>query len=115
MKCPSIFPTEPERLEALAAYGLDSDHQLPSLDPVVRIAARMFGMPVAAAHPPGRDRVFLAPSTGIDAALDFQRGVSIRPPASNQHALIVGPDARLDTTLPDTQLATGCANPRFYD
>lgn len=114
MKCPSIFPTEPERLEALSAYGLDSEHQLPSLDPVVRIAARMFGMPVAAVNLIGSDHVFFAASTGIDEAVDMRRDVSFCAHAINQHDVMVVPDARLDERFHDNPLVTGSANLRFY-
>ncbi len=47
MKCPPILATEQELLQALSEYGLGSDRPLPSLDPVVQIATRVFGMPVS--------------------------------------------------------------------
>ena len=61
MKCPSIPETESERLRALSAYGLGDNRPLPSLDAVVRIAARMFDMPVAIVNMIGNNSVkFLA-------------------------------------------------------
>ena len=63
MKCPPILNAESERLEALADHGLHSKKTLPSLDPVVRIAARMFGMPMAAVNMIGDDHVFFVAST----------------------------------------------------
>ena len=50
MKCPPNLPAEEARLQALADHGLEDEQALPSLDPVVRIAARMFGMPVSAVN-----------------------------------------------------------------
>lgn len=59
MLCPAIFPNEEERLKALSEYGLDNEALVSSLDPVVRIASHMFGMPIAAVNMIGNDRVFL--------------------------------------------------------
>lgn len=114
MKCPAIFPTEPQRLEALSAYGLTDERPLPSLDPVVRIAARMFNMPVAAVNLIGSDHVFFAASVGIDEAVDMRRDVSFCAHAINQHDVMVVADARLDERFHDNPLVTGHANLRFY-
>jgi hypothetical protein len=65
MKCPPELTTEPERLKALSAYELGAEQPLPILDPVVRIAARMFNMPVAAVNMIGSDHVFFAASVGV--------------------------------------------------
>ncbi len=75
MKCPTILATEPERLKALAEYGLGSERRLPSLDSVVRIAASAFGMPVAAVNMIGSDSVYIAASFGL-GEVDMRRGVS---------------------------------------
>ena len=99
---------------ALAAYGLDSSHALPSLDPVVRIATRMFGMPVAAVNLIGSDHVFFAASTGIDQAVDMRRDVSFCAHAINQREVMVVPDALLDERFHDNPLVTGSAGLRFY-
>ncbi|HEX7764333.1 MAG TPA: hypothetical protein VF433_12085 [Cellvibrio sp.] len=61
MKCPAKFANESARLNALSNYGLDGEQMLQSLDPVVRIASRMFDMPVAAVNMIGSDHVFLLP------------------------------------------------------
>ena len=39
MECPPLIENEEDRLKALAYYGLGPDHPLPSLEPVVQIAA----------------------------------------------------------------------------
>lgn len=114
MKCPAILPSEPERLKALTTYGLDSEHALPSLDPIVRIATRMFGMPVAAVNLIGSDHVFFAASTGIDQAVDMRRDVSFCAHAINQREVMVVPDALLDERFHDNPLVTGDAGLRFY-
>ena len=115
MKCPPALPTEPERLKALAAYGLGSDRPLPSLDPVVQIAARMFGMPVAAVNMIGSDHVFFAASTGIDAAsTDMSRNSSFCAHAIAQQDVMVVPDATQDERFHDNPLVTGPAGLRFY-
>lgn len=75
MKCPAIFPNESARLNALADYGLDQEQMLQSLDPVVRIASRMFDMPVAAVNMIGSDHVFFAASVGV-GDVDMRRDVS---------------------------------------
>ncbi|HMU68116.1 MAG TPA: hypothetical protein PKE57_13250, partial [Cellvibrionaceae bacterium] len=58
MKCPTLLPDEPERLQALARYGFEQGQMLKSLDPVVQIASHMFAMPVAAVNMIGSDHVF---------------------------------------------------------
>lgn len=113
MKCPAIFPTESERLKALASYGLDDEKVVKSLDPVVRMAARMFNMPAAAMNVIGDDHVFFAASTGI-GSVDMRRDVSFCAHAINQFDVLVVPDAQLDERFHDNPLVTGEANLRFY-
>lgn len=113
MKCPAIFPNEADRLKALSAYGLDDEQMLRSLDPVVHIASRMFGMPVAAVNMIGSDHVFFAASVGV-GEVDMSRDVSFCAHAINQSEVMVVPDARLDDRFHDNPLVTGDANLRFY-
>lgn len=112
MKCPEIFPTESERLKALAYYGLDNEALIKSLDPVVRMAARMFNMPAAAMNIIGDDHVFFAASVGI-GEVDMRRDVSFCAHAINQNGVMVVPDATLDERFHDNPLVTGEANLRF--
>lgn len=115
MKCPPIPATEKERLKALFEYGLSSDRPLPSLDPVVQIAARMFDMPVAAVNMIGNDHVFFAASTGLEGAkVDMSRDVSFCAHAITQDGVMVVPDATQDERFHDNPLVTGTANLRFY-
>ncbi|MDQ8021444.1 MAG: EAL domain-containing protein [Moraxellaceae bacterium] len=113
MKCPPTLATDNERLAALSRYGLGPDKPLPSLDPVVQIAARMFGMPVAAVNMIGNDHVFFAASVGV-GEVDMSRDVSFCAHAITQDDVMVVPDARLDDRFHDNPLVTGDANLRFY-
>jgi hypothetical protein len=105
MKCPPILAMEPERLKALSEYGLGSERQLPSLDSVVRIAARMFGMPVAAVNMIGSDHVFFAASIGV-GEVDMSREVSFCAHAITQDDVMVVPDAAADERFHDNPLVT---------
>lgn len=113
MKCPTVPHDEIDRLRALADYGLSGDRPLPTLDPVVQIASRMFGTPVAAVNMIGSDHVFLAASTGI-GEVDLRRDVSFCAHAINQQDVMVVKDSRLDERFRDNPLVTGPANLRFY-
>ncbi|HEX7934349.1 MAG TPA: sensor domain-containing phosphodiesterase [Paraburkholderia sp.] len=115
MKCPPILASEELRLEALSAYGLSEDQALPDLDPVVRIAARVLDMPVAAVNMIASDHVFLAASTGLDDVdVDVRREVSFCAHAIAQSGLMVVPDATLDERFHDNPLVSGPAGIRFY-
>lgn len=113
MKCPPPLPSETERLRALSEYGLDARRALPSLDPVVRIASRMFNMPVSAINMIGSDHVFFAASTGFEE-MDMRRDVSFCAHAVLQDDVMVVPDARLDDRFHDNPLVCGAASIRFY-
>ncbi|TPQ26387.1 sensor domain-containing diguanylate cyclase, partial [Cupriavidus pinatubonensis] len=116
MKCPPVLATEAERLEALSGYGLGSDRPLPSLDPVVKIAARIFKMPVAAVNMIGSDHVFFAASTGLEGGtqVDMSRDVSFCAHAITRNEVMVVPDATVDERFFDNPLVTGPTNLRFY-
>lgn len=112
MKCPEIFPTESERLKALISYGLDKEKAIHSLDPVVRIAARLFNMP-AAINIIGDDHVFFAAHVGIND-VDMRREISFCAHTINQKDVLLVPDTQLDNRFYDNPLVTGDANLRFY-
>lgn len=113
MKCPAILASEQERLAALYEHGLDDEALIPSLDPIVQMAARMFDMPVAAVNMIGSDHVFFAASVGIGET-DMRRDVSFCGHAINQTHIMVVPDATQDERFHDNPLVTGAANVRFY-
>lgn len=115
MKCPPELAMEAERLKALSAYGLGPERPLPSLDPVVRIAARMFNMPVAAVNMIGSDHVFFAASAGVESGeVDMSRDVSFCAHVIAQGREMVVPDAMLDQRFHDNPLVIGPASVRFY-
>lgn len=113
MRCPSALPDEPDRQKALAQYGLSSDCPLPSLDPVVQIAAHAFDVPAAAVNMIGNKEVFFAASIGI-ADCDMRRDISFCAHAITQDDVLVVEDARLDARFHDNPLVTGSAQIRFY-
>jgi GAF domain-containing protein len=113
MECAPLIENEEERLKALADYGLGPDHPLPSLDPVVQIAARMFDMPVSAVNMIGNDHVFFAASIGVEA-VDMSRRVSFCAHAITQNEVMVVEDATQDPRFFDNPLVAAAPNVRFY-
>lgn len=112
MKCPERSADEAGRLRALAEYGLDERVGLPSLDPIVDMAARLFGCPTAAVNMIGDDHVFLASSTGVGEC-DMSRDVSFCAHAINQDDVMVIEDAALDVRFHDNPLVEA-GMIRFY-
>lgn len=104
---------EEERLAALSAYDLEGKGGLPSLDPVVEIATRLFDMPVAAVNLIGSDHVFFAASHGIGDT-DMRREVSFCAHVITQDEVLVVPDTLQDPRFFDNPLATGEDPVRFY-
>lgn len=113
MRCPSPIPDEPLRLRALAEYGLDGAHPLPSLDPIVRIAAEVFGMSEAAVNMIGSDEVFFAASFGL-GEVDMRREVSFCAHVITQDEVLVVNDAHLDERFHDNPLVAKDGGIRFY-
>lgn len=112
MKCPQKSPDEAGRLRALAEYCLDEEAGLPSLDPIVAMAARLFGCPTAAVNMIGNDHVFLASSVGVGEC-DMSRDVSFCAHAINQDDVMVVEDAALDPRFHDNPLVEA-GMIRFY-
>jgi PAS domain-containing protein len=113
MECAPLIENEEDRLRALADYGLGPDHPLPSLDPVVQIAAKMFDMPVSAVNMIGNDHVFFAASIGVEA-VDMSRRVSFCAHAITQDEVMVVEDAAKDPRFFDNPLVANAPNVRFY-
>lgn len=115
MKCPPVLESEAARLDALSDYGLHSNRPLPSLDSVVQIAAKVFGMPVAAVNLVGDDHVFFAASIGFEGQrVDMRRDVSFCAHAMARNEVMVVPDASRDARFYDNPLVTGLTGVRFY-
>lgn len=105
MRCPNAITNEEGRLLALTEYGLGPDVDLPSLYPVVEIAAKVFGTSAAAVNMIGSDRVFFAASTGIGEC-DMRRDVSFCAHAITQDGVMVVEDAALDPRFHDNPLVS---------
>lgn len=113
MRCPSEIADEQDRQRALAEYGLSAEVGLPSLDPIVEIAARMFDVPAAAVNMIGSDHVFLVSNEGIGDDVDRSRDVSFCAHAITQDGVMVVEDALLDPRFHDNPIvAAGMI--RFY-
>lgn len=110
MKCPSIPDDDPQRLKALCEYALDPGATLSSLSPVVRIASRMFDMPIAAVNIIGSDRVFFAASHGLrEGAVDMTRDASFCAHAILTENGMIVRDAERDERFHDNPLGPGRA------
>jgi diguanylate cyclase (GGDEF)-like protein/PAS domain S-box-containing protein len=105
MRCPSLSEDETGRLRSLAEYELSAERGLPSLDPIVEMAAAMFNCPIAAVNMIGSDHVFLVSKTGLDE-YDARRDVSFCAHAINQNDVMVVEDASLDARFHDNPLVT---------
>lgn len=115
MKCPDIPEDDPQRLKALYEYALEPGDTLSSLSPVVRIASRMFDMPIAAVNMIGSDRVFFAASHGLgDGSVDMTRDVSFCAHAILTENGMIVRDAAQDERFHDNPLVTGPSQVRFY-
>jgi len=113
MECPPLIEDEEARLRALSDYGLGPENPLPTLDPVVQIAAKMFDMPVSAVNMIGNDHVFFAASIGVEA-VDMSRRVSFCAHAITQDEVMVVPDTTQDPRFFDNPLVAEAPNVRFY-
>jgi len=112
VRCPDRSSDEPGRLQALAEYRIDEQAGLPSLDPIVNMAVRLFDCPAAAVNMIGHDHVFLAANYGID---EYQEGrdVSFCAHAINQDDVLVVEDTSLDARFHDNPAVVSGAV-RFY-
>lgn len=112
MRCPDRSPDEAGRLRALAEYGIDEKRGLPSLDPLVDMAVKLFDCAAAAVNMIGDDHVFLASSRGVGEC-DMSRDVSFCAHAINQDEVMMVEDAALDARFYDNPLVTAGLI-RFY-
>lgn len=104
---------EETRLSALYSYGvLDSDPE-EAFDRVVRLAARLFSVPMAVISLTDRDRQWYKAKLGI-AASDSPRDLSICAQALTEREPLVVRDAREDERFAETPLVTGPPFIRFY-
>lgn len=112
MRCPESVEDEAGRLRALAEYALKADVRVPSLQPLVEIAARLFGTQGAAVNMIGDSEVFFAASTGLGEC-DMRRSVSFCAHAILRDEVMVVEDAALDPRFHDNPLVEA-GHIRFY-
>lgn len=112
MRCAAKAHNEVERLRQLAEYGLDSEVNLPKLDPIVEMTAQMFGAPIAAVNIIGDERVFLASQHGLPE-YDNGRDVSFCAHVILQDDVMVVDDCAHDVRFHDNP-AVNSGAVRFY-
>jgi GAF domain-containing protein len=112
LRCPDQTPDEHGRLLALASYQIDPVHGLPSLNPIVDMAVKLFDCPMAAVNLVGDTRVFLAANVGIGDC-DLTRDASFCAHAINQDGIMVVEDAALDPRFHDNPIVLS-GMVRFY-
>ncbi|WP_158742921.1 PAS domain S-box protein [Acidisphaera sp. L21] len=104
---------EDERLAALDRTGLLDTPPEQAFDDLVRLAADMLGMPMAAIHLVARDRQFGKSQIGLDAR-EMPRSIAFCPHAMLAPDGLVVPDATVDPLFADNPLVTGQPGIRFY-
>lgn len=115
MKCPEIPEDDSQRLQALNEYALAPGATLSSLSPVVRIASRMFNMPISAVNIIGSDNVFFAANHGMEEdEVDMSRNASFCAHAILSENGLVVRDTTQDERFHDNPLVTGPSHIRFY-
>ena len=108
-----MLEDEETRLSALYSYGvLDSDPE-EAFDRVVRLAARLFAVPMAVISLTDRERQWYKAKVGI-AAKDSPRELSICAQALTAREPLVVMDARDDQRFQEAPLVAGPPHIRFY-
>jgi PAS domain S-box-containing protein len=105
--------TEDERLAALARTGLLDTPAEQAFDDLVRLAADMLGMPMAAIHLVAADRQFGKAEIGLGVR-EMPRNIAFCPHAMLAPDGLVVPDAAKDPQFADNPLVTGQPRIRFY-
>ncbi|GAA0470563.1 sensor histidine kinase [Actinoplanes capillaceus] len=113
MRHESPVEDEKARLTALHSYGVLDRPRPAVLDDLTRLAASMFGTPMAAVTLVDRDRQWFAGSTGLadeQTSLDLSFCKHVIP----ARAPLVVPNATLDPRFATAPNVTGAPNIRFY-
>ncbi|WP_076068817.1 putative bifunctional diguanylate cyclase/phosphodiesterase [Sphingomonas montana] len=109
---PHLFD-EDGRLAALESYGPDLHSDDAFLNRIVRLAARMFAVPIALVSLIGRETQNFAAGVGIDVC-STARDISFCGHAIAQDDILVVNDATLDVRFADNPLVLGNPRIRFY-
>jgi serine phosphatase RsbU (regulator of sigma subunit) len=109
-----VETAERTRLEALHALGLLDTPSEERFDRVVRLAKRIFDVPMVAVNLIDEDRLFTKSAAGFPAGGTTPRGQAFCPTAIETGESLIIPDARLDATFADNPNVTGAPHVRFY-
>ncbi|RYF11525.1 MAG: PAS domain S-box protein, partial [Oxalobacteraceae bacterium] len=109
---PHLF-NEDARLAALAEYDLLSENDDVDLNEMVKLAARLFDVPIALVSLVERDTQTFKARIGLDIC-GTTRDVSFCAHAIAQTDILVIPDALLDPRFATNPLVTGSPYIRFY-
>ncbi|WP_238013569.1 GAF domain-containing sensor histidine kinase [Dactylosporangium sp. AC04546] len=105
---------EGARLAALHSYRVLDGPRPPALDELARLAAGLFGTPMASVSLIDRDRQWLAGNTGMPDG-DTPRDISFCAQTVPARAPLVVPDARADDRFRTWANVTGAPHIRLYD
>lgn len=108
-----IPPNEPVRLAALYAMRLLDQGSNENFDRVTRLAARLFGVPIALVSLVDADRQWFASRVGLDAE-ETPRCDAFCAHAILRPDVFVVDDAQADPRFSDNPLVLGPPNIRFY-
>lgn len=109
----SAGAAEASRLQAVEALGLLDTPPEERFDRITRLAAQIFGMPMALVTLVDRDRQFHKSRQGF-ALTQIPREQSFCQVAIQTSEVMVIPDATADARFQDNPLVTGPAHTRFY-
>ena len=108
-----MTPNETERLRALHGYRLLDTPPDPEFDRLVKRAAEQFDVPIALMSLVDAERQWFKAKTGLEAD-ETPRSVSFCSYAIEEDAVMVVPDARLDSRFEHNPLVTDDPSIRFY-
>ena len=104
---------EERRLASLYSFGILDTPAEEKFDRIVRMAARLFGSPIALISLVDRNRQWFKAAVGIDAK-ETPRAIAFCSHAVKQRDVFVVPDALADPRFADNPLVTGEPHIRFY-
>ncbi|MDX2145270.1 MAG: GAF domain-containing protein [Rhodospirillaceae bacterium] len=105
--------TEARRLAALNSYKILDTPNEERFDRIVRMAARVFGSPIALISLVDRDRQWFKAAVGL-AATETPRAISFCTHAIQQRDVFIVGDAAADARFADNPLVTSDPQIRFY-
>ena len=109
----SATANEEARLAALRSYQILDTPAEERYDRIVRMAARLFGSPIALISLVDGDRQWFKASVGLEAR-QTPRAISFCAHAIEQDGVFVVPDAAADPRFAENPLVTGAPHVAFY-